>query len=133
MVETINRIISGDNSIMDSPDELTRAKSMLSGMTVFLGEIYAEYEQLVNLRWQQIKNVPVERLTQKGERRMVHRTDGEVTRIVESSDDYKKMRHLKYKIEGVEKVITSIRDRLGTLNSSGQKDPGDSYNGRRWG
>lgn len=104
MVEMANRIMSGDESIIGNPDELTKAKSLFSAMTVFLGEIFIEYESLVAKEWMIGKNK--------------FDTVAETDQYIKTTENYRRMRNLKYKLKGLDKLITSIRDRLTFLSGA---------------
>lgn len=107
LVVTANKIMSQDVSIIDSPNELTKAKSMFSAMTVYLGEMYIEYECLVAKEWMLGK--------------MKFDTVAETDNWIKTTENYRRMRNLKYKLKGLDRLITSIRDRLNYL---GLKDSG---------
>lgn len=101
MTVVANKILSQDISIIDSPNELTKAKSMFAGMMIFIGEIYIEYECLVAKEWMIGK--------------MKYNTVAETDNWIKTTENYRRMRNLKYKLKGLDRLITSIRDRLSYL------------------
>ena len=109
MVVLANAIMSGDPSMMDSPDQLSKAKSKLSALTIYMGEIYTQYEALVAREW----------LLGKAD----FKTIAEADKWSQTTENYRRMRMLRYRLKGLDRLITSIRDRLNVLGMRQEGPP----------
>jgi ABC-type sulfate/molybdate transport systems ATPase subunit len=103
IARNVKRMIAGDITIVDDPKKLSKMKIKLSGFLYFIGELYNQAELEVNKEWLNIKTPDM--------------TNEEATRIVQSRDVYLRFRKLKYQYKSIDRIITSIRDRLGVIQN----------------
>lgn len=103
LAEDINKFVSNNAEIIDNLNNLSKLKMRISGMLYFIGEAYTEAEIEVNKLWL--------------EKKAPDMTNEECTRIVEASEKYLTFRKLKYKYKSIDRLITSIRDRLEVLEN----------------
>lgn len=109
MVVLANAIMSGDPAMIDSPDQLSKAKSKLSALTIYMGEIYTQYEALVAREW----------LLGRAD----FKTIAEADKWSQTTENYRRMRMLRYRLKGLDRLITSIRDRLNVLGMRQEGPP----------
>jgi len=112
LANDINSFVSQKPEIINSADELSKLKVKINGMLYFIGEAYTEAEVAVNKKWNDFKTPDM--------------TNEEATRYVESSEEFLKMRKLKYKYKSIDRLITSIRDRIDVLENERRRSE-ESY------
>lgn len=105
LANDVQSFVSCSPALMNDPDALSILKMRLSAMLFFIGESYSEKQVEVNKLWLQQK---------KFNPKM---TNEEATRRVETTEEYLLQKKLKYKWRAVDRLVTSIRDRLGVLDT----------------
>lgn len=99
----IHKFVACNAEIINNLDALSKLKMRLSGMLYFIGEAYTEAEIEVNKKWLTIK--------------LPNMTNEEAKRQVETTGIFLDFRKLKYKYQSIDRLITSIRDRINVLEN----------------